>query len=154
MARKGVGTNVAACLGTAIPQCQHFQSPTTATARGSPVNALELPNLNLTVTPARDKPPHRRHRRPARARQRARCNGRRPAHGVNADAVRREDLVAPCVILELKDGYVAVAGGAGEQAARIMRGPRDQVYACGVEGEFVDFLPKGESERVRRPRVE
>lgn len=117
MARKGVGTNVAACL------------------------RIELPNLNLAVAPARDKPPHRRRRRPARARQRARCNGRRPAHGVNADAVRREDLVAPRVILEFKDGYVAIAGGAGEQAARVMRGPRNQVYACGVEGEFVDFLP-------------
>lgn len=153
MARKGVGTNVAACLGTAIPQCQHFPSPTTTT-RGSPVNALELPNLNLAVAPARDKPPHRRRRRPARARQRARRNGRRPAHGVNADAVRREDLVAPRVILELKDGYVAIAGGAGEQAARVMRGPRDQVHACGVESEFVDFLPKEKSEQARGSRVE
>ena len=62
--------------------------------------------------------------------------------------------MAPRVVLELKDGYIAIAGGAGEQAPRVMRGPRDQVHACRVEGEFVDFLPKGESERVRGPGVE
>ena len=62
--------------------------------------------------------------------------------------------MAPRVILELKDGYVAIAGGAGEQAARVMRGPRDQVHACGVESEFVDFLPKEKSEQARGSRVE
>ena len=47
------------------------------------------------------------------------------------------------VVLELEDGDVAVGGGAGEQAAGLVRGPGDDVDRGLVQGEVVDALPLG-----------
>ena len=64
-----------------------------------------------------------------------------PGDGVDADAVRGEDLVAPAVVGEFEDGDVAVGGGAGEEAAAFVRGPGEQVHRGGVPGEGEDARP-------------
>lgn len=50
--------------------------------------------------------------------------------------------MGPGVVFEFEDGDVAVGGGAGEKAAGFVRCPGDEVYGGGVEGDFVDFLPR------------
>lgn len=53
--------------------------------------------------------------------------GRGPGHGVDAEAVGGESTVVEVVVLELEDRDVAVGGRAGQQAARLVGRPRDDV---------------------------
>lgn len=62
-------------------------------------------------------------RRGARAHEAARRRGGGPRHAVDAHAVRREELLVDGVVAEFEDGDGAVGGGAGEQAAGLVRRP-------------------------------
>lgn len=56
--------------------------------------------------------------------------------------MRGELDVAPVALVELKDGDIAVRGGAGEEAAAFVRGPGDDVDGGVVVGEIGDFGPE------------
>jgi len=49
-----------------------------------------------------------------------------------------EDLGTPIAFSELKDGDLAVRGGTGEEAAKFVGGPGEEVYRGGVLGEGGD----------------
>ena len=106
-----------------------------------PALDAELPQLNLAVAPARHEAPCIAADVSARRDDLSRRVRRGPAHAVDARAARLEDLVGPSVVLELEDGDVAVGGGAGEEAAGLVRGPCYEVDRGGVQGDVVDFLP-------------
>lgn len=55
--------------------------------------------------------------------------------------MRLEDGVLPAVVAKLEDGDVAIGGGAGEEAASLVRGPADNVDRGLVEREIKDALP-------------
>jgi len=84
-----------------------------------------VPDIDSAIAPPRREPPYG----PAlpRAHHPTRRNRRRPTHAIYPDPVRREYLLVPAVVLELEHADVAVAAGAREQAARLVRGPGYQV---------------------------
>lgn len=55
--------------------------------------------------------------------------------------MRRKDFLVPAIILEFEDGDGTVGGSAREDAAAFVRGPGDDVYAGGVQGEVEDACP-------------
>jgi len=103
-------------------------------------NILPIPDLNQIIASPGNEPPDRiRVRRGTD--QTPRRHSRRPTHGVHADPVRREDLVLPAVVLELEHADAAVGGGAGQEAAALVRGPGHDVHRGRVQGEVEDFGP-------------
>lgn len=64
-----------------------------------------------------------------------------PGDRVDAEAVGGEHDVVDGVVLELEDGDGAVRGGAGQEAARLVGGPGNDVDRGLVLGEVVDALP-------------
>lgn len=72
----------------------------------------------------------------------ARRRGRSPGHGVDAEAVGGESTVVEVVVLELEDRDVAVRGRAGQQAARLVGRPRDDVDRGLVQRKVEDLLPR------------
>ena len=64
-----------------------------------------------------------------------------PAHAVDTQPVGVEDGVLPAVVAELEDRDVAVGGGAGQEAACFVGGPRHDVDRGLVQGEVEDALP-------------
>jgi hypothetical protein len=109
----------------------------------APGLSTEVPQLDLAITPACDKPPRSTGLVSARANNLSWRNSRSPRHAVDAATAGLEDLLCPRVVLELEHRDVAVGGGACEQAARLVGRPGDKVDRGGVEGDFVDLLPGG-----------
>lgn len=99
-----------------------------------------IPDLDQTITAPRHESPLRP-RLGLTTDQTPRHHRRRPTHRVDAHAVRGELDMAPIALVEFEDGDLAVAGGAGEEAAAFMRGPGDDVDGGVVQGEIGDFGP-------------
>lgn len=55
--------------------------------------------------------------------------------------MRLEDLMIHAVILELQHTHIPVAARAGQETARLVGGPGDDVHAGGVQGEIEDLGP-------------
>lgn len=74
-------------------------------------DVLPIPNLNQIIASPRHKPPHSPWPRRC-TNQTSRRHSRRPTDRVNANPVRREDLVFPAIILEFQHADAAVGRGA------------------------------------------
>ena len=102
--------------------------------------SVPLPDLDGAIAPTGDKPPQRA-RRLLGAGDSAGSNAGGPADGIDAQAVRRKDLVAPGAVAELENRDVAVRGGARENAARVVRCPGNEVHGRRVQLRHVHPLP-------------
>jgi hypothetical protein len=133
-----LGENGRRPCNVAHPVCVSWQNLGILPA---PSLLAELPQLDLAVAAASDKPPRSTGLVPARANDLSRRYSRCPRYTVHAAATCLEDLVCPVVVLELEYRDVAVGGGAGEEATGFVRCPGDKVDRRGVQGDVVDFLP-------------
>lgn len=99
------------------------------------------PDLERVVAAARDEAALGR-RRGVGADDAAGGRRGRPRDRVDALAVREESLVVKRVVLELEHRDVAVRRGAGQEASRLVRGPRHDVDRGLVESKVKDLLPR------------
>ena len=76
---------------------------------------------------------------------RGRRRRRRPRHGIGAQRVRRHLRRPPLVVAQLQHRHAPVGRRAGQHAAGLGRGPRDDVDGGGVGGVVVGLRPAGTS---------
>jgi hypothetical protein len=106
--------------------------------------AVVVPDLDVAVTPSRDEPPQWALLLLSLARgaghgPRRHAGG--PAHGIDAQPMRRNQLADPLVALELQHADIAIRACSREHAAALVGSPSDQVHAGAVLPKVVDLGP-------------
>lgn len=69
-------------------------------------------------------------------------DGRRPTHGIHPTSMRGEDGVGEGVVFKAQHADFSITARGGQVAASFGGRPGDEVDGGGVEGEFVDALPR------------